>query len=242
MLLDGTALVKTTNFTLPQYVGDPLNTIRIFNEKEVDELIILDISATKLNKEPNYELLEQIASECFMPLCYGGGIRTISQAQRLFHLGIEKVSLRSSALRDPRLINEIANLFGSQATTVSIDVLRDINGTIQLFDFVQKQNLDNYWLDTLTHLVAAGAGEILLTSVDREGSRQGMDLELIRQASIELAVPLVAHGGVGTLDHVREGLAAGADAVAGGSFFVFYGKHKAVLITYPSRNHLDQLD
>jgi len=241
MLIDGTALVKTTKFSSPQYVGDPLNTIRIFNEKEVDELIVLDISATKLNRDPNYELLEQLASECFMPLCYGGGIQNIDQAQRLFQLGIEKISLRSSVLRNPRLIEEIASLFGSQAVTVSIDVIRSSIDSIELFDSSRKQNPEINWIDTLKQFVSVGAGEILLTSVDREGSRTGMDLDLIRQASLGLSVPLIAHGGVGRMEDVRDALKAGADAVAGGSFFVFHGKHKAVLITYPSRMQLDDL-
>jgi cyclase len=242
MLLDGNALVKTVNFSSPKYVGDPINTLRIFNEKEVDELIILDITATKSNSEPNYELIEQLSSECFMPLCYGGAIRNIQQAHRLFQLGIEKISLQTSAFLDPGFVQELANMFGSQAVTVSIDVVRDASGKIILHKENSILNFEMNWLETLELFVSSGAGEILLTSVDREGTRQGMDLDLIRQASIDLPVPLIAHGGVGTMDDIRDALAAGADAVAGGSYFVFHGRHKAVLITYPSRAQLDELD
>ena len=241
LLLDGNRLVKTINFESPRYIGDPLNAIRILNQKEVDELVILDISATKLLKDPNYELIAQIASECFMPLCYGGGIQNIEQVKKLFQTGIEKISLRTKAIFQPKLISDIANQFGSQAIVFSLDTCRNTLGETKLYRSSSEIPPLLSVKKVLQNAVEAGAGEILLTSVDREGTGVGLDCALIQEVASEFSVPVIANGGLGNLSHAQEALLSGASAVAGSSFFVFHGKHKAVLITYPPREIIDTL-
>lgn len=215
------------------YVGDPLNILRIFNDKEVDELIVLDVEASKRGAEPDFELIEALATQCAMPLCVGGGVRTKEQAQRMFHLGVEKVCLQNGALTDAHLIRELSSEFGAQAVVASIDVKKRKLRGYGLFDAATGTVLQRDWMEHLQWLVAEGAGEVLLTSVDREGSMSGPDLNLIQQASRIVDVPLVAHGGVSSLSDVDAALAAGADSVAAGSFLVFHGPHRAVLISYP---------
>ena len=233
LLLAGGRLIKTCQFANPVYVGDPLNVIRIFNDKEVDELFILDVEASKRNQEPNFDLIEQLATQCAMPLCVGGGIRTSQHAQRMFSLGVEKICVQNGFLRDNSLVRYLSSEFGSQAIVASVDVRRRKLGGYMLFESATGLTLHGDWKEYIQRVVAEGAGEILLTSVDREGSMAGPDLDLIDQASRLADVPLVAHGGVGSLVDVDTALAAGADAVAAGSFLVFHGPHRAVLISYP---------
>ena len=233
LLLAGRRLIKTRSFANPVYVGDPLNILRIFNDKEVDELVVLDVEASKRGAEPDFELIEELATQCAMPLCFGGGIKTTQQAQKMFHLGVEKVCVQNAALADARLIRDLSSEFGSQAIVASIDIKKRRLGGYRVFDAATGTALQRDWKDHLQWLVVEGAGEVLLTSVDREGSMSGPDLNLIQQASALLEVPLVAHGGVGSLSDVDAALAAGADAVAAGSFLVFHGPHRAVLISYP---------
>lgn len=241
LLLENNGLVKTQKFSNPKYVGDPINAIRIFNEKEVDELIVLDIQASKLGKEPNYQLIEEFAGECFMPLCYGGGIRSIEQAQHLFALGVEKISLQTSILNDFHLVRQITNRFGNQSVVVSIDIKKNFLGHYKLYSAAQGKIIEQDWLDFLQQATLAGAGEILLNSVDRDGSMGGMDLRMIQTAASVCKTPLIALGGVGRLADIRSAVKAGASAVAAGSFFVFHGPHRAVLITYPKYTELVDL-
>ncbi|HUR92449.1 MAG TPA: AglZ/HisF2 family acetamidino modification protein [Gemmatimonadaceae bacterium] len=241
LLLRGRGLVKTRKFAAPQYVGDPINAIRIFNEKEADELMVLDISASVEGRGPQFDLIEQFAGECFMPLCYGGGIRTVEQARQLFALGVEKVCLQTAVLNDVSLVTKIAEQFGEQAVLASVDVKRKLFGRMQLYAAASRKILPGPWLDHVRRLVAAGAGEILLNAVDRDGTMEGPDLELIREASHAIAVPLVAVGGVGSLADVRAAVDAGASAVAAGAFFVLHGPHRAVLVTYPDPTELQQI-
>jgi len=241
LLLSGGGLVKTRKFANPSYVGDPINAIRIFNDKEVDELMVVDITASAEGREPNYALLEQIAGECFMPLCYGGGIRTVEQARRLFSLGVEKVSLQTSAIEDPVILTRIAERFGRQSVVASVDVKRNWLGKPGLYSAAGKKILSLPWLDHLRRSVAAGAGEVVLNAVDRDGTMKGMDFELIREACASLDVPLIAMGGVGSLLDIKAAVAAGASAVAAGAFFVLHGPHRAVLITYPLYDELENL-
>jgi len=241
LLLRNRGLVKTLRFKDPRYVGDPINVVRIFNEKEVDELMVLDIMASKVPCEPDYEMIERIAGECFMPLCYGGGVRTVEQARRLFALGVEKICLQTAALHDISIITELANRFGSQAVVVSIDIKRNWQGLPQLYAAASGKTLRRHWLDYLHSAVSAGAGEVLLNSVDRDGTMSGMDLDLIRRATTDLSVPLVAVGGVGSLADIKAATDAGASAVAAGAFFVFHGPHRAVLISYPRYQELEDL-
>jgi cyclase len=241
LLLSNSGLVKTIRFKAPKYVGDPINAIRIFNEKEVDELMVLDIAASKERREPNYALIEQFASECFMPLAYGGGVRTVDQARRLFSLGVEKVCLQTAALERAELITELANQFGSQSIMVSVDIKKSWLGKPKLYQSFTQKILEADWLEFLRKLVAAGAGEVLLNSVDRDGTLSGPDLQLIQEASSSIDVPLIALGGVSSLADIKACVDAGASAVAAGSFFVFHGPHRAVLITYPKYRALEQL-
>ncbi|MBM4100495.1 MAG: imidazole glycerol phosphate synthase cyclase subunit [Planctomycetes bacterium] len=239
MLNDG--LVKTSRFAKAKYVGDPINAIRIFSDKEVDELMVLDIGASRGGKEPNYELIEQFAGECFMPLCYGGGVRTVEQARRLFALGVEKVCLQSAALDDLSIVTRIAEQFGSQSVLVSVDIKSNWLGKNLLYSSRSGKAIDRPWLQFLRDAVTAGAGEIVLNSVDRDGTMQGMDLALIREASAAVPVPLVAVGGAGSLKDIKAAIDSGASAVSAGALFVFHGPHRAVLITYPRYTELEAL-
>jgi cyclase len=241
LLIMNGGLVKTERFAKPKYVGDPLNAIRIFNEKEVDELMVLDITASPEQREPDYAAIEQFAGECFMPVCYGGGIRTVEQAQRLFALGVEKVCLQTAALEDASVISRIADRFGSQSVVASVDVKKDWRGRARLYSAARGKVLPEPWLDYTHRTVEAGAGEVLLNAVDRDGLMKGMDLDLIREASAVLSVPLIAVGGVGSLADIKAAVDAGASAVAAGAFFVFHGAHRAVLITYPRYHELQKL-
>lgn len=233
LLLHQGGLVKTIRFRNPTYVGDPVNAIRIFNDKEVDELVVLDIDASREGRDPDYALVEHIAGECFMPLCYGGGVRTVEQAARLFSLGVEKVSLQTAALQDVNLLRSIADRFGSQSVIFSLDVQRDWFGRAHAFAASSRRRARASWQDILVDAVDAGAGEVMLNVVNRDGTMSGMDQELIREASALVPVPLVAMGGVGSIADIEVGFRAGASAVGAGAFFVFHGPNRAVLITYP---------
>lgn len=234
-------LVKTTKFGKPQYVGDPINAVKIFNDKEVDEIIIIDIDATSEGRGPNFGLIEELAGECFMPLCYGGGIRHADDARTLFKLGVEKVSLQSAALRDPAIIRQIADTAGEQAVVVSLDIKRDWRNRPKIYSTSNAPVRRGDWRQMLQTLIAAGAGEVLLNAVDRDGVMRGVDVELIREASTIADIPLIAIGGVGSLDDIKAATDAGASAVAAGAFFVFQGPHRAVLITYPRYDALQDL-
>jgi len=241
LLLSNGGLVKTMKFRNPKYVGDPINAIRIFNEKEVDELMVLDIGASRSGREPDFDLIEQFAGECFMPLCYGGGIRTLDQARRIFSMGVEKVCLQSAVLNDASLIREIASYYGNQSVVVSADVKQGLFGGRKLYSSRFGKTLGIAIMDYLNQCVESGAGEVLLNSVDRDGTLEGMDLDLIRETASSLSVPLIAVGGAGSLADMKSAIEAGASAVAAGSFFVFHGPHRAVLITYPQYNELEEL-
>ncbi|PIE69225.1 MAG: imidazole glycerol phosphate synthase subunit HisF [Deltaproteobacteria bacterium] len=240
LLLSDNGLVKTCRFSSPKYVGDPINAIRIFNEKEVDEIIVLDISASYKEKEPNYCLVEMFAGECFMPLCYGGGISSLDQASKLFSLGVEKVCLQTAVLDDVSLIREIVSRYGSQSVVVSVDVKKNWLGKRCLYSAARKKTLKKSFLDYIESTIEAGAGEILLNSVDRDGTMSGMDLEVISQVAGEVSIPLIASGGVGSIKDMKDAVDAGASAIAAGAFFVFHGPHRAVLITYPKYEELER--
>jgi cyclase len=238
LLLSGPKLIKTYKFKNPSYVGDPINAIKIFNEKEVDELIILDIDASKKNTGPNYKLIEKVASECFMPLCYGGGISNVDQAAYLFKIGIEKISIQSAALQDINLIKKLSDRFGSQSIVISIDVKRNIFGIPCVYSSVKRKKLNINFYDYIKLIDKSGAGEILLSNIDKEGTGRGLDLSLIDFVTKRTSLPVIANSGVGSILHIQEGIFSGANAVAAGSFFIYYGPHKAVLITYPNLDNL----
>lgn len=241
LLLDGEGLYKTTRFGTPSYVGDPINTIRIFNDKEVDEAVLLNIGAARHGGDPPYDLLRDLAGECFMPLCYGGGVRSTQHFRDLIHLGVEKVAINTAAVEQPQIIEEAAALFGTQSVVVSIDVQRDRDGHARVVTHAGSRPTE---LDPAAHASRAeelGAGEILLTAVDREGTRSGLDLELVERVSASVGVPVVAHGGAASTQDLRAAVQAGASAVAAGSLFVHWGPERAVLITYPDREARDAL-
>lgn len=241
LLLRNGGLVKTRKYRDPKYVGDPTNAIRIFNEKEVDELMVLDIEASRNGREPDYDVIGLFASECFMPLCYGGGIRTFDQAQRIFGMGVEKLCLQSAALADLKLVEQLARHYGSQSVLVSVDVKRDWLRRAKLYESAKQSTSSRPWMEFLKSAVDAGAGEVLLSAVDRDGEMNGYDLELISQASELVDVPIVALGGAGSLQDFRAATDAGAAAVAAGAYFVFQGPHRAVLISYPKYQDLEAL-
>ena len=218
-----------------------MNAIRIFNEKSADELIVLDIEASCHGRGPDFDRIEQFASECYMPVCYGGGITTVEQAAKVFSLGVEKVSIQTAALRELSLVEAISSRFGSQSVVLSVDVKRSRLGQPKLYSFSDGKAQKQQWREWMRSAVDAGAGEILLTAVDREGAMKGLDLDLIREAADAVPVPLIANGGVGSLGDMALGLGAGASAVAAGAYFVFKGPHKAVLITYLDESQFAQL-
>jgi len=237
LLICNRKLVKTTNFKNEVYVGDPINALRIFNEKEVDELVIVDIGAYEQH-EPDFDYITQLVSECFMPLAYGGGVKDISHAKRLFSIGVEKVVLGASAVTNPNLITEIATEFGSQSIIVSIDYRNDWIGRPHVYikNGLKKTGLTPSEFAKI--VVKCGGGEILLHSISQEGIGKGYDLETIRSISKEISIPLIALGGAGSLRDFRLGIENGASAVAAGSLFIFKGPHKAVLISYPDSTEL----
>lgn len=241
LLLRHGGLVKTRRFKEPKYVGDPLNAVRIFNEKEVDELTFLDITATIEGRGPAFDIIQGIASECFMPFAYGGGISTIEQIREILALGVEKVVINTAAIRNPSLIREAASVFGSQSIVVSIDVRRKLLGR---YTVCSEGGRKDEGIDPVLHaqrMQEYGAGELLVTSIDREGTGDGYDVDCIMKIASSVSIPIIANGGASELEHFRRAIAAGAAAVSAGSFFVFYGKHRAVLITYPKRDDLERL-
>lgn len=239
LLLRGQGLVKTVNFKTPKYIGDPINAIRIFNEKEVDELVFLDITATVENRGPNFKLLSEITSEAFMPMAYGGGVSTLEEVRTLFQLGFEKVIINSAAYNNLDLINEAVAIFGSQSVVGCVDVQKSLLGRYDLYSksggLKEKVSLVEH-LDALTR---NGVGEILINAIDRDGTMRGYDLKLLRIVTSAVTVPVVACGGAGSVDDFVQAVQEGhASAVAAGSLFVFMGPHRAVLINYPEREVL----
>lgn len=233
LLLRNGGLVKTVKFQQPRYVGDPINAVRIFNDKEVDELAFLDISATPAGRGPNFELIASIVSEAFMPFAYGGGITTLEQIKQLFAIGVEKIILNTAASDDPSLVSRAADHAGSQSVVVSIDVRKSLMRKYSVSTRCGTTDLKVDPVSYATTMESAGAGELLLTAVDRDGTMSGYDLPLVEAVCRAVSIPVIASGGAGSLAHLRDAIAHGASAVAAGSLFVFHGKHRAVLITYP---------
>jgi len=242
LLLKEGGLVKGRQFKNHRYIGDPINAIKIFNEKEVDELVFLDISATKENREPDYELIADIASESFMPFGYGGGITAVDQIEKLFSLGVEKVIINSSAFQNPQLITAAAKVSGSQSIVVSMDVKKSLFGG---YDIYVQNGQVNTKQDPITYakrMQDLGAGELIICSIDREGSAKGYDLKLLEMVASAVDIPVIALGGAGQLqDFAYVVKQTPVSAVAAGDMFVFHGKHHAVLITYPKYSELEAL-
>lgn len=241
LLLQDGGLVKTRNFKDPVYIGDPINAVRIFNEKEVDELVLLDIAATREGRDPHYDMIRDIVSESFMPIGYGGGIRNLDQIHHLYQTGVEKIVI-NSAMLDFELLTKAASKYGNQAVSLSLDVKKAFFGGYSAYTHNGSIKVKTPLVSLAQQLVDAGAGEIIVQSIDREGTMSGYDTELIRLISDAVDVPVVASGGAGTIEHLRDAIYEGhASAVAAGSLFVFKGKHRAVLISYPT-GLAEQLD
>jgi imidazole glycerol-phosphate synthase subunit HisF len=239
LLVKGPACVKTVRFRKPTYLGDPVNIVRIFNDREVDELIVLDTDATPKGQAPPFALLADLASECFMPLCYGGGVRSLGDIERLFALGVEKVAINTQAVVNPAIVEAAARQFGSQSIVASIDVKIDF---LRRRRVVTHGGRRSHALDPVRHareMESRGAGEVLLNSVDQDGVLRGYDLALIEAVGRATRVPVIACGGAGSLADAGRALRAGAAAAAAGSLFCFAGPNRAVLINYPDRREIE---
>ncbi len=235
-------LVKTIKFKNSTYIGDPINAVKIFNEKEVDELVFLDIDATKDKKEPPYELIQDIATECFMPFCYGGGIKTIDQIRRLIASGAEKVAINSAAFYNPQFITEAASVFGSSTIVVSIDYKKNLFGKQMVYVNGGKKSTKKDPVSYAIEMEKLGAGELFLNAIENDGMMNGYDIEMIKNISEAVSIPVVACGGAGELKHFKEAFHEGkASAAAAGSLFVFQGKKRGVLISYPDPSEIKEI-
>ena len=242
LLVENDRLVKTVKFKNASYVGDAVNAIKIFNDKEVDELIIVDITATKEGRYPNFQLIKEISEECFMPVCYGGGISSIEHMKTLFALGIEKVALNSHAMNNTNLINNAVKRFGSQSIILSIDVKKNVFGKYRVYTRGGTKKSQYDPVEYAKYVEEAGAGEILLNSIDRDGTWDGFDLEMIKSVTNAVNIPVIAVGGGGNLQHISDAVHnGGASAVALGSMAVYQGKDLGVLINFPTREKLDKI-
>jgi cyclase len=235
LLLHKGGLYKTVKFDKPNYVGDPINAVKIFNEKEIDEIVVLDIDAGRENRGPNFDQITEIAGEAFIPLAYGGGISDIEQIKKLFYLGVEKVILNYACHNNPKLITDAANRVGSQSVVASIDYKKNIFGKATVYVSNGKLSTKQPVVDFARKMVDFGAGEIILNSIERDGTYKGYDLEMIEKISKSVSVPVVAVGGASQVEDFRLAIEAGASAVAAGSMFVYQRPHNAVLINYPSQ-------
>lgn len=236
LLLSDSGLVKTQNFSSPKYVGDPLNAVRIFNEKEVDELMVVDIDATTHGQEPDYSLISNIASECRMPLCYGGGIKCADQVEKIISLGVEKIAISSAALCQNTFIKEASKRVGSQSLVAVLDIKRTglMKNQFTIFTHNGTKKIEDTLFTVLARLEDLGVGEIVVNSIDRDGGMMGYDVDLVKCVSKRVAIPITALGGAGTYADFEELiLKGGCMGVAAGSVFVFQGKYRAVLIRYP---------
>ena len=243
LLIHKGGLVKTVNFAKPKYVGDPLNTVRIFNEKEVDELFVVDIDASVHGVEPNYELISNLAAECRMPLCYGGGVKTVEQIEKIIELGVEKVALSSAAVQNPLLVSDAAARVGRQSVVVVIDVKRV--GLLQSYEVVTHNGTRKSGtkpVDFARQMASAGAGEIVVNSVDNDGTRIGYDYKQVDLIRKEVNLPITILGGAGSMEDVRNLINRyGIIGAAAGSLFVLKGKYNAVLVNYPTSEEKEKL-
>jgi len=242
LLVHNKGLVKTVQFKEGKYIGDPINAVKIFNEKESDELMVFDIDATLKNREPDYKMIENLAAECRMPLCYGGGIKTVEQATKIFNLGVEKIALSSSALENPQLVSDIAKEVGNQSVVVVLDVKKKMFGGYDIYTHngtkKTKVNLEKY----VKELQRLGLGEIVINSIDNDGIMKGYDVALIEKIKPFVDVPMTVLGGAGALDDIKSLISKfGIIGCAAGSLFVFKGKYKAVLINYPNQDYKNNL-
>ena len=242
LLLKDNSLVKTIKFGKFGYIGDPINTCRIFNELEVDELCFLDITASKEKRNPNFAILKEISNECFMPLSYGGGIDSLAKAEDIFKIGFEKIIINTASFIYPKLISEIASVFGSQAIVVSIDVKKSLWGRYEVYGLHGTVNYKKNPVDWVKEMENLGAGEILLTNIEREGTWRGFDIELLKKVCDATTLPVIASGGAGSINDISEAIKKGkASAVALGSMVVYQKKDMGVLVNFPDKKKIEQV-
>jgi len=236
LLVHNKGLVKTEKFKNPKYVGDPINAVKIFNEKEVDELIVLDIDASSRNLEPDYKMIENLAVECRMPFCYGGGIKTLEQAQRIFSLGVEKIAISSIAIENPPIVTAMANQVGNQSVVIVMDVKKkSFSNKYEIWTYNGTKNTGLNPVDFAIEMEKLGAGEIVVNSIDNDGTMKGYDLSLIQSVRDAVNIPVTVLGGAGSLSDISAVIKKhGIIGIAAGSLFVFKGKYRAVLINYPN--------
>ncbi len=231
--LNDDELIKSTKFKNHQYVGDPINAVRIFNEIKVDEIILLDIFKSKNNSELNYKVIKDIADECRMPFTYGGGIKNLKQVEKLFLIGVEKISINTAALEDEQIIKSLSKVYGSQSIVISIDINEDFFGTKKIYNSVNKKYLKINIIDQIQKYIDLGAGEILINNVSKEGTLKGFDFSILELLNKRLNIPLIVNGGINSYDEINRILGnENIDAVGVGAFFIYYGPHRAVLISY----------
>lgn len=241
LLLKNNGLYKGVKFKNHKYIGDPINTVKIFNDKEVDELLIFDIEASRLDKLINFKLLEDMVSEAFMPIAYGGGIKSLEDAKKLFNLGIEKIVLNTSALEDFSLIKNLVTLYGSQSIVFCLDVKKSFFGKYIAYARSGSKKIDTHPTELAKKMQGLGVGEIIINSIDNDGLMQGYDLKLISSIANTLSVPVIACSGAGSLTDFKRAKEAGAHGCAAGSIFVYHKTHKAVLLNYPEYSSLEKL-
>lgn len=243
LLVKNNGLVKTIQFGKPKYVGDPINAVRIFNEKEVDELIVLDIDATTQSREPNYNLIKNLAAECRMPLCYGGGVKTVEQVARIISLGVEKVAMSSAAINDPQIVAQAAEVVGAQSIVVVMDVKKlGHAGSYELRTHNAGKPTGRCPVEFAKEVERLGAGEVVINSIDRDGVMKGYDFQIVNEIRETISLPITVLGGAGSLKDIATLIHSfGIIGAAAGSLFVFKGIYRAVLINYPSRAEKDAL-
>ncbi|WP_160714440.1 AglZ/HisF2 family acetamidino modification protein [Chitinophaga solisilvae] len=242
LLIKDKGLVKTVNFKNAKYVGDPINAVRIFNEKQVDELVVLDIDATTENREPDYKMISRLAAECRMPLCYGGGVKTVEQAKRIFGLGVEKVAISAAAIEDPSLVRRIADQVGSQSVVIVMDVKKRMLGGYEIYIKNGQKATGKNPVEMAAAFQHLGAGEIVINSIDHDGVMKGYDINLIEKVRKAINLPLTVLGGAGSLKDIGDLINKfGIIGASAGSLFVFKGIYKAVLINYPNETEKEAL-
>ena len=242
LLIHNKGLYKSVKFTDYKYVGDPLNAVKIFNEKKADEIMVLDIDASVKNLAPNFKLIENLALECRMPLCYGGGIKTVDHAKEIFSLGVEKIAISSAAIENPSLIADISKIVGSQSVVVVIDVKKKFFGGLEIFINNAKKSTGIDPVNFIKKIQQLGAGEIVINSIDDDGMMHGYNFNLIEKLINHIRIPLTVLGGAGNLNDIGDAINKfGTIGISAGSLFVFKGKYKAVLINYPTRDEKDKL-
>lgn len=242
LLVHEKGLVKSVNFKNHKYVGDPINAVRIFNEKEVDELMVIDIDASVENREPDYKMIENLAAECRMPLCYGGGVKTVEQAQRIFSLGVEKIAVSSAIIEDPDFITRMAEKVGTQSVVAVLDVKKKLLGGYEVYTHNGKKKTGKNPVEFAKELERLGIGEIVINSIDNDGVMKGYDMGIIEKVREAVSIPMTVLGGAGSLEDIKLLIKKfGIIGASAGSLFVFKGVYKAVLINYPSREEKDNL-